>query len=158
MTDTAIDAAMNAFAQAIAATTGVSGRVYEDRAWRLTPQDAPAIDVRLDECNPVERLGGSHPATTVYSVRMQVALAIYVRSEIQDDGTELPTRALASHIWQSAHQLLVTDTTLAGLVSSIRWVRSTWRKDQADGTAGWAEHLYELTLAVRDLNLTLPAA
>jgi hypothetical protein len=83
-------------------------------------------------------------------------MAIYTRSVIGADGKETSARSLAAPIWAAAHALLMADPSLGGQALRVRWMRSNWRKESADGTAGWASHTYELTLAMREQNLQAP--
>lgn len=151
---TLIDEAFDAFMAAVALTPGVTG-VYEDRQQAYTESEAPAIEIALRDASSTT-LGDNHPARSVLKVTLQIELAIYTRSAIRADGTEASARSLAGPIWASAHALLMADPSLGGLAVRVRWVRCSWRKEAADGTAGWASHSYEITLAVREQNLQAP--
>jgi hypothetical protein len=151
---TSIDQALDAFIAAITPTPGVTG-VYEDRTQAYEHADAPAINVTLSEAS-AETLGDQHPARSVLRVTVQVELAIYTRSAINAAGQEASARQLAAPIWAGAHALLMADPSLGGKAARVRWRRSSWRKESADGTAGWATHTYELTLAMREQTLTSP--
>ena len=154
MTTTLIDQAVDAFIAAIAPTPGVTG-VYEDRQQAYTHSEAPAIEVSLRDAG-ADVLGDNHPARSMLKTTLQLELAIYTRSAIRADGTEASARSLAGPIWAAAHAQLMADPSLGGLALRVRWRRSTWRKEAADGTAGWASHTYEITLAMREHNLQAP--
>lgn len=152
---TALDDAVAAFVAALAGTDQVGTRIYEDRPQTYTKGDAPALDVSLKDA--VSRvLGDDSPARSVLDVVAEVELAIYTRGALETDGTESSVRQLAAPIWESAHRRLMADPTLGGKALRVRWRRSTWRRDQADGTAGWTVHTYELRLAMRELTLLAP--
>lgn len=151
---TLIDQAFSAFIAAITPTPGVTG-VYEDRSQAYDQADAPAINVTLSEAT-AETLGDQHPARSVLRTTVQVELAVYTRSAINAAGQEVSARQLAAPIWAGAHALLMADPSLGGKALRVRWRRSNWRKESADGTAGWATHTYELTLAMREQNLLSP--
>lgn len=152
---TLVDQAVDAFIAALAATPGVGGRVSEDRSTAFVKDDAPAIDVRLMNAE-ARTVGDNSPLRSVLAATLQVDVAIYTRAAIAADGTEISARQLAAPVWASAHALLMVDPSLGGLAQRLRWQRSSWSKDSADGTAGWAVHTYSLTLAVREQNLLAP--
>ena len=151
---TLIDYAMDAFIAAITPTPGVTA-VYEDRTQAYTRDDATAINVSLTDA-AADVLGDQHPARSVLRTTVQVDLAVYTRSAIDAAGQEVSARKLAAPIWATAHALLMADPSLGNKALRVRWRRSTWRKESADGAAGWANHTYELTLAMRELTLTNP--
>lgn len=151
---TLIDDALDAFIAAITSTPGVTA-VYEDRTQAYTHDDAPAINVTLTDA-AADVLGDQHPARSVLRTTVQVDMAIYTRSAINAAGVEVSARKLAAPIWAAAHALLMADPSLGGRALRVRWRRSSWRKESADGAAGWATHTYELTLAMRELTLTDP--
>ncbi len=151
---TSIDAAVDAFIAAVTPTPGVTG-VYEDRTQAYTHDDAPAIHITLSDAT-AEILGDQHPARSVLRVTQQIDLAIYTRSAINASGQETSARQLAAPIWAAAHALLMADPSLGGKALRVRWRRSSWRKESADGTAGWAVHTYEVTLAMREQSLLAP--
>ena len=151
---TLIDDALDAFIAAITpvtTTTGVTA-VYEDRTQAYTQDDAPAINVSLTDAS-ADTLGDQHPARSILRTTLQVDIAIYTRSAIDAAGVEVSARKLAAPIWAAAHALLMADPSLGGKALRLRWRRSNWRKESADGAAGWATHTYELTLAMREQNL-----
>ena len=154
MTTPLIDQAMSAFVAAITPTPGVTG-VYEDRTQAYTAEDAPAINVSLTDATS-DVLGDQSPARSVLRPVLQVDLAVYTRSAINAQGKEEPCRQLAGPVWASAHQLLMQDPSLGGKALRVRWRRSNWRTEAADGAAGWATHTYEVTLAMRELDLQAP--
>jgi hypothetical protein len=147
---TLIDDALDAFIAAITPVTTTMGvtAVYEDRTQAYTHDDAPAINVQLTDASS-DTLGDQHPARSVLRTTMQVDMAIYTRSAIDATGKEVSARKLAAPIWAAAHALLMADPSLGGRALRVRWRRSSWRKESADGAAGWATHTYELTLAMR---------
>lgn len=154
---TLIDDALDAFIAAITPVTTTAGvtAVFEDRTQAYTHDDAPAINVALTDASS-DTLGDQHPARSVLRTTMQVDMAIYTRSAINAEGAEVSARKLAAPIWATAHALLMADPSLGNKALRVRWRRSTWRKESADGAAGWANHTYELTLAMRELTLTNP--
>lgn len=151
-----VDQVVDAFIAVIGATDGVAGRVSEDRSVPYEKADAPAIDVRLVDADS-RTLGDNGPLGSVLRVQLQVDMAIYTRSAITAEGTELSARKLASAVWESAHRLLMTAPSLSGLAQRLRWQRSAWSKDSADGTAGWAVHTYSITLVAQERTLRAPA-
>ncbi len=155
MTDTTlIDQAVDAFIATVSTTPGVTG-VYEDRQQAYAHEDSPAIDISLRDASG-DVLGDDHPARSKLKVTIEIELAIYTRGAIRSDGTEVSARRLASPIWAAAHRCIMADPSLGGLPLRVRWRRSTWRKEAADGTAGWASHTYEVILAMREYNLLAP--
>ncbi len=155
MSDTLIDQVVDALLAKLADTPGIGGRVSEDRSTVFVKDDAPAIDVRLTDAE-ARTLGDAGPLRSVLAATLQLQVAIYTRAAIDDQGKETSARKLASPIWAGAHALLMADPSLGGLAQRLRWLRSSWSKDSADGTAGWAVHTYSLTLALREQNLLAP--
>ncbi|MDP9902615.1 hypothetical protein [Variovorax ginsengisoli] len=155
MTETLVDQAVDAFILTLQGIGAGVTQVSEDRSVAFVKDDAPAIDVRLVDAES-RTLGDNGPLRSVVAVELQMQLAIYTRSAIDAQGHEVSARKLASPIWSLAHARLMADPTLGGLAQRIRWVRSNWSKDSADGTAGWAVHTYSLTLAAREFNLLAP--
>ncbi len=151
---TSIDQALEAFIAAVTPTPGITG-VYEDRSTPFTEADAPAIEVSLRDAAG-EVIGDQHPARSVIKTTLQVELAIYTRSAMRADGTEASARSLANPIWAAAHARLMADPSLGGQALRVRWRRSSWRKEPADATAGWASHSYEIIIAMREHNLLAP--
>lgn len=151
---TLIDDALDAFIAAITPTPGVTA-VYEDRTQAYTHTDAPAINVTLTDA-AADVLGDQHPARSVLRTTVQVDLAVYTRSAVDAAGQEVSARKLAAPIWAAAHALLMADPSLGNKALRLRWRRSTWRTESADGAAGWATHTYELTLAMREQDLLQP--
>ncbi len=151
---TLIDQAIEAFITAVTPTPGVTG-VYEDRTQAYTHDDAPAIQIALTDAAS-DTLGDQHPARSILKVTVQLDMAIYTRSAIDATGQEASARTMASSIWAAAHALVMSDPSLGGKALRVRWRRSNWRKESADGTAGWANHTYEITLAMREANLQSP--
>jgi hypothetical protein len=152
---TVLDQLMDAFVQAVKRTTQATGGVYEDRAQAYTVDEANAIDITLREAAG-QPMGDYAVLRGAYATVVQIELAIYTRSAIGADGSEEPARKLANPIWQAAHAHLMTDPTFGGIASSTHWKRCNWRRENADGTAGWASHIYEVTLAMRMHNLQAP--
>jgi hypothetical protein len=151
MSTTLIDATVDAFIAAVTPTPGVTG-VYEDRQQAYTHDDSPAIDVSLQDAS-ADVLGDQGPARSLLKTTLQIELSIYTRSAIDATGREQSSRSLAAPIWASAHALLMADPSLGGRALRVRWRRSSWRKETADGTAGWASHTYEVTLGMQEKTL-----
>ena len=151
---TLIDDALDAFIAAVTPTPGVTG-VYEDRTQAYTHDDAPAINIALSDA-AADVLGDQHPARSLLRVTVQLDMSIYTRSAINAAGQEVSARKLAGLIWAAAHALLMADPSLGGKALRVRWRRSSWRKESADGAAGWASHTYEMNLAMRELDLLPP--
>ena len=156
MTPSLIDAVMDAMLARLQSTTGVQGRVFEDRVAPYTKDDAPAMELRANSASSMT-LGDDHPARSTLAVQLRIDLCIYTRSALDVQGNEAATRKLAAPIWASAHQLLMADPTLGGLAARLRWQGVRWERDGADGTAGWTTHSYEVTMAMRELTLQQPA-
>lgn len=152
---TLIDQVMNAFVAVVSTTPEATGGVFEDRPQAFTVDQDKAIEITLRESDS-QALGDSHPARSILRTALQVELAIYTRAAINGAGVEEPARKLSNPIWASAHALLMADPTLGGLASRVRWRRCSWRRENGDGTAGWASHTYEITLAMREQNLLAP--
>lgn len=151
--ETLIDSFIEAVLATLAPTAGVAGRVSEDRQRAFTKEEAPAIDIRIVEASS-ETLGDDHPARSTLQVRVLLDLGIYTRGQVDQYGSETVTpRAAAAPIWLSAHRLLMADPSLGGLAVRLRWRGCTWRRESADGVAGWADHRYEATLAMREQTL-----
>jgi hypothetical protein len=151
---TLIDQALDAFIAAVTPTPGVTG-VYEDRTQAYTHDDAPAIHIALTDA-AADTLGEQHPARSIVRATLQLDMAIYTRSAIDASGQEASARSLAAPIWAAAHARLMADPSLGGKALRVRWRRSNWRKESADGTAGWATHTYEITLAMQESSLLQP--
>lgn len=152
---TLIDAVVDAFVAAVAPTPEATGGVFEDRIQALGVDDNKAIEVTLREADS-QTLGDDHPVRSVLATTVQIEMAIYTRAAINSAGVEVPSRKLAAPIWASAHGRLMTDPSLGGLAVRVRWKRCTWRREGADGTAGWSVHTYEVQLAMREHNLQQP--
>lgn len=133
-----------------------TGGVFEDRQAAFTKAEANAINVTLREAS-AQTLGDAHPARSVLSTVLQIEVAVYTRAEIDGAGNTFSSRALASPIWQAAHAALMADPSLGGLTTRVRWVRSAWQSQDADGAAGWAAHTYEVKCAMRESDLSAPA-
>jgi len=152
---TMIDQVLDAFIAIVATTPEATGGVFEDRAQAFTADQANAINITLQEADG-RTLGDSSPVRSVLATVVQVELAIYTRAAISSAGVETSARKLSNPIWASAHARLMADPTLGGLAARVRWRRASWRRENADGTAGWASHTYEITLAMREQNLLAP--
>lgn len=152
---TQVDQLMDAFVLTVKGTTEATGGVYEDRAQAYTVDEANAIDITLREAAG-QPMGDYSALRGAYSTVVQIELAVYTRGGINADGFEEPARKLANPIWAAAHARLMVDPSFGGIASSTHWKRCTWRRESADGTAGWASHIYEVTLAMRMHNLQAP--
>lgn len=152
---TLIDQVLDAFVAVVASTPEATGGVYEDRAQAYTVDQANAIDITLREADS-RTLGDDSPVRSLLATTVQVELAVYTRNAINSAGVETSARKLSNPIWASAHARLMADPTLGGLASRIRWKRCSWRRENADGNAGWASHSYEITLAMREQTLLAP--
>jgi len=152
---TLVDAVAEAFLAALAGTTGVSDRIFEDRTAPFTKDDAPALQVTL-RSGEANTLGDNGPARSILVVDGEIDLAIYTRSAIDAAGAEASARSLASPIWASAHAKLMLDPSLGGLTNRLRWKRFRFERDGADGAAGWTVHTYEFRLAMREQTLLAP--
>lgn len=152
---TLIDQAMDAFVAVVSTTPEATGGVFEDRAQAFTVDQDNAIDINLREADG-QPWCDYHPLHSAIATTLQVELAVYTRAAINSAGVEQPTRKLSNPIWASAHARLMADPTLGGLAASTRWRRASWKRESADGTAGWTLHLYEITLAMREQNLLSP--
>ncbi len=151
---TLIDQAVEAFISTVTPTPGITG-VYEDRTQAYSHADAPAINISLTDAD-AQALGDQHPSRSLLRTTALVEMAIYTRGAIDANGREIAARSLASPIWAAAHSRLMADPSLGGKALRLRWRRSSWRKETADGTVGWATHTYELTLAMQEVNLLQP--
>lgn len=152
---TLIDQVMTAFVAVVATTPEAIGGVFEDRAQAFTLDEAGAIDISLREADG-RTLGDNSPVRSVLATVLQVDLSIYTRAAITATGVEPSTRQLSNPIWASAHARIMADPTLGGLASRVRWKRASWRRENADGNAGWTTHSYEITLAMREQDLLTP--
>ena len=152
---TLIDQALDAFVAAVRATPEATGGVFEDRVQAFTADQDNAIEITLHEAEG-QPLSDYNALRSVLVTTLQIELAVYTRAAINGAGVEQPTRKLSNPIWASAHARLMADPTLGGLVASTRWRRASWKRESADGTAGWSVHTYELTLAMREHNLLTP--
>ena len=152
---TLIDQALDAFVAVVSTTPEATGGVFEDRAQAYTADQDNAIEITLHEAEG-QPLSDYNALRSVLVTTLQIELAVYTRAAINGAGIEQPTRKLSNPIWASAHARLMADPTLGGLVASTRWRRASWKRESADGTAGWSVHTYELTLAMREHNLLTP--
>lgn len=150
-----IDQALDAFIAAVVGTPEATGGIFEDRTQAFTVSEDKAIEITLRDAEG-QTLGDNSTLRSVVSTVLQVDLAIYTRSAIDGAGAETPARKLSNPIWASAHARIMADPSLGGLAVRTRWRRASWRKESADGTAGWATHTYEITLAMREHNLLAP--
>lgn len=150
-----IDQVVDAFVAAVTGTPEATGGVFEDRTQAFTGDHDKAIEVTLREAAG-QTLGDDSPLRSTVNTVLQVELAIYTRAAINATGVETPARKLSNPIWAAAHARLMADPSLGGLATRVRWKRASWRSDAADGTAGWATHTYEVTLAMREHNLLAP--
>lgn len=128
---TLIDQAVDAFVASVTGTPEAVGGVFEDRRQAFTVDDDKAIEINLRDADS-QTFGDNSPLRSLVNTVLQVELAIYTRAAMNGAGVELPARKLANPIWAS------------------------WRAESADGTAGWATHTYEITLAMREHNLLAP--
>lgn len=151
-----IDQVVQAFVTRCQTVALATGGVFEDRQAAFTKAEANAINITLRECS-AQTLGDNHPARSTVMVVLQVELAVYTRADIDATGNTTSSRALASPIWQAAHAALMADPSLGGLTTRVRWVRSAWQTQDADGTAGWSAHTYEMKCAMRESDLSAPA-
>ncbi len=119
MSNTLIDQAVDAFMAALAGTEQVGDRITEDRSAAFDKDDAPAIDVRTTDADG-QTMGDYSPVRSLVRVSLNVELAIYTRSAVSADGTEVPTRKLAGPIWKSAHGNLMADPTLCELTLAMQ--------------------------------------
>jgi hypothetical protein len=152
---TLIDQVMDALVAIVAGTPEAVGGVFEDRPQPFTVGQDQAIEVTLRDADS-QTLGDDHPLRSVLRTTLQVELAVYSRAAINEAGQELPTRRLTNPLWAAAHVRLMADPSLGGLAVRVRWRRCSWRRENADGTAGWAVHSYEIALAMREHNLLAP--
>lgn len=150
-----IDQVVDAFVAAVTGTPEATGGVFEDRPQAFTQDQDKAIEITLREADG-QTLGDNSPLRSTVNAVLQVELAVYTRSAINGSGVETPARKLSNPIWAAAHTRLMADPTLGGLAMRIRWKRASWRRENADGTAGWATHTYEVTLAMREHTLLAP--
>lgn len=152
---TLIDRALDAFVAIVRTTPEATGGVFEDRAQAFTADQDKAIEITLHEADG-QGLSDYNALRSVLATTLQVELSVYTRTAINSAGVEPPSRKLSNPIWASAHARLMADPTLGGLVASTRWKRASWKRESADGTAGWASHMYEITLGMREHNLLTP--
>lgn len=152
---TLIDQALDAFVAAVTGTPEAVGGVFEDRPQAFGIEQDKAIEITLREADG-QTLGDNSPLRSLVNTVLQVELAIYTRAAINGSGVETPARKLSNPIWAGAHARIMADPTMGGLATRVRWKRASWRSENADGTAGWATHTYEITLAMREQNLLAP--
>jgi hypothetical protein len=149
---TLIDQAIEAFVAAVAPTSGVQA-VYEDLETPLTLEQSPAIIVALKGAEG-NAFGDDHPARSTLVAQVEVELSVYTTTTRDDAGLAVQSpRAATNAIWESAHRLLMADPTLGGKALRVRWRRSTWRREGADGLHCWATHTYTLSLALSEQTL-----
>ena len=112
---------LSAFVSALAPTVGVSGRVFRSRQEAMTREEAPSIIVQPEQEQPTEETIGQIDA------RLTVSVAVYHRGEQPD--------ALADSVIESAHQLIMQNTTLGGLAVDLTEGETSWEFDEADQPA-----------------------
>ena len=150
-----IDQVLQVFIARCETVALATGGVFEDRQAVFTKDEANAINVVLKEAS-CQTLGDNNPARSILQAVLQVDLQVYTRAETDGAGYTVPSRVLASNIWQSAHSALMAEPSLGGLAARVRWVRSAWQAQDADGAAGWASHTYEMRIAMRESDLSAP--
>ena len=102
----------------LAATAGVSGRVYRSDPAAATRAQAPCIHLRW-------RTDQATPQTVPQIERtLSVEIAIVTRGDKPDQ--------LADPIAQSVHALLMADPTLGGACAGLRYVGTDREQDERD--------------------------
>lgn len=124
------EAIMQAVATRLAATAGVSGRVFRSYAEAMERDEHPCVLVRWTNEQAT-------PQTVPQIERtLTIEVAIMVRGDTPDQ--------LADPIAQSVHALLCADSSLGGLAIDITPTGATFDMESADGTAGKITQSYEV--------------
>jgi len=105
----------------LAGTAGVGTKIYRSRADSFTPDEAPALNVLIDNEQPNEDTIGKVNAD------MHIEVQVYHR------GSE-PDR-LADPIVLDVHARMMADTTLGGIAFDVTEDGTSWDFNEADKTA-----------------------
>lgn len=132
MTASRTETILAAVATALAATSGVSGRVWRDRAEAVLRSESPAL---LIEAVDEDFVGET---TCRYDWLLRVRIIILVR-----DGA-VSTQADA--IRSSIHSLIMANATINSYATVLRPGRPfcEWSPDKGDGMPGMVALLYEI--------------
>ena len=133
---------LSAIAASLAATTGVSGRVYRSRVEAFSRNEAPALII---EPGPDR---AQVYATCKLDWTMDVLVVVHTRGQIPDQ--------LADPIVVDAHTRLMADRTLGGLAIDVIPVLSDPQRDKADLTSLWQVNTYQVRYRTAVTNLSNP--
>jgi len=112
-TTTRAEQILAALATELAATSGVSGRVYRSRTEAFSRNESPSVIIE-----PSTDTASSQPVSTCYiDWKFQVTVAIFTRS-VHGIGQESPDQ-VADPVVKSVHGLIMADRTLGGLAMDI---------------------------------------
>ena len=130
--------------------TAAGANVFRDRADAFSREESPAILIELvdEDSTP---LGGGRPGLAadqdVDVLRLAVITCVRGAS----------WQSVADGVRVQAHALLVADSTLRGLVASLRRDRCEWKAASADQPFGYAAQIYAAKYATRAHALDQPA-
>ena len=119
-------------ATTLAATSGVSGRVYRSRQEPLSRNESPAVVIQpgpeSKSAEPVSTCKIDHAFTLV--------VAVYARGAIPDQ--------VADPVVKSVHSLLMADRTIGGLAMDIWPLDRDPQFSEADLAAVWEVLTYQV--------------
>ena len=119
-------------ATTLAATSGVSGRVYRSRQEPLSRNESPAVVIQPGpepkSAEPVSTCKIDHTLTLV--------VAVYARGAIPDQ--------VADPVVKSVHSLLMADRTIGGLAMDIWPLDRDPQFSEADLAAVWEVLTYQV--------------
>lgn len=137
---------LSAVATALAATNGVTGRVYRSRQEPLSRNESPAVVIQpgseSQSFEPVSTCKIDHTLTLV--------VAVYARGTIPDQ--------VADPVVKSVHSLLMADRTLGGRVMDIWPLARDPQFSEADLAAVWEVLTYQVRYrtSITDLSVSAP--
>lgn len=103
----------------------VEHRVFEMRGHSLNADQLPAIDVAL--------VSAESQALTIHASGIEHRLSLQVDVCAQETAADVSVARTVDPIMVRAHQVLMTDATIAGLCADIRLTEREWIDDRAAG-------------------------
>ena len=140
MTASITEQILTALESTLAATAGVGGRVYRDRADALIRGECPALLIYPETETPT----GETTCRTDYDLLVRIAI-------LTRGGA---VSVVADPIRVSAHQVLFANPTIDGLASSIRVAGVQWEPEKGDYSPGLCVLSYKIGFRSLTADLT----